>query len=246
MPSKGPVEIKSVGSQSDRRALVTYRDQHKNARFPDGRPWWGYVEMPSNPQDVPGCVCELQPGDHEDPFGSTWVAPWMPHAKYLDINHRKGTVRIAYQRMITDYKTAMERHYQKATEVAYEKNWPVPTWLGPIDHNIAFVIGAMPQSPKIPEAALAGDPWLLGFSPEPNEKLAKLIAQSVQSDMWDVPEALAIATPTPAMDQAAFQAAVDTAVEAALASKAAKRMEKVRAGRKPTRQHASPATASGS
>lgn len=194
MPSKpSHVEINSVGSQSDKRFLATFRDQHKSARFPNGRPWWGYLELPSDPAHAPGPCGAIWPGDHElaaqRDWSGQWDAPWLPQLKYLELNLRKYTLYINYPQMISDFKTAMEKHYFRASEVAYEKNWPEPQWLGPIDHNIASVIGKIPLSHKIPEAAMAGDPWLLGMQEEPNEKLKRLLSQSREQGVWERPEA---------------------------------------------------------
>jgi hypothetical protein len=191
MPSKpSHIEISTVGSQSDKRSLATFRDQHKGPRFADGRPFWGYLEMPSDPANLPAPIGELHPGDHEAAanrdWSQQWNAPWMPGPQYMEINLRRFSIYINYPRMIADFKTAMEDHYRKATEVAYEKNWPEPSFLGPIDHNIRHIIGRAPLSHKIPEAAMAGDPWILGLSDQPNEKLAKLLdIYTRQSDMWD-------------------------------------------------------------
>lgn len=191
MPSK-PVhtEISTVGSQSDRRTLATFRDQHKGPRFTDGRPFWGWLEMPSDPAQLAAPIGELHPGNHETAanrdWSDCWSAPWMPSPQYMELNLRRQIIYINYPRMIADFKKAMEEHYRKATEIAYEKNWPEPRFLGPIDHNIRHIIGRAPLSHKIPEAAMAGDPWILGLSEYPNEKLAKLLdTYNRQGDLWD-------------------------------------------------------------
>jgi hypothetical protein len=171
-------------------SLATFRDQHKGQRFADGRPFWGYLELPSDPGQLARADWRAAP--RRSRGAQTATGRKLERAvdagarSIMEINLRRFSIYINYPRMIADFKTAMEDHYRKATEVAYEKNWPEPSFLGPIDHNIRHIIGRAPLSHKIPEAAMAGDPWILGLSDQPNEKLAKLLdIYTRQSDMWD-------------------------------------------------------------
>lgn len=177
-PSKTPTHIKSVASQADRRKVVTFYDQHRSSKFPTGRPWWGHVEMPSDPMFPGGVVGSLTPGDHTDTPGiweSAWEAPWLPDEKYLRSDTETGKVTIHYGAMLSDYRAANEKYYAAAAVIAFEKGWEAPEPNGTVEYRFRAVLGPPPQSPKIPQAAMAGDPWLLGFSREPNEELVRIL-----------------------------------------------------------------------
>lgn len=236
MPTKSAMQpISTVASQKDTRELATVRDQHKSARFPDGRPWWGYVELPANPHQAPNFVGELQPGDHEDPFNSQWSAPWVPDAKYMKPDARKGRVSIEYGAMINDYERARREYYDKAVEIAYEKGWPAPEYNGPVDHRFRAVLGPIPQSVKVPQAALAGDPWILGFSDQCDDDLlrAALTAKHVRTTPVPVSaEATGeVVTLTASELEQKIADAAAKAVESALKAQTDARMAKARAAK---------------
>ncbi len=158
-------------SQAKQRSLAVFYDQHKDGtKFPNGRPWWCYVERPADGAAMPMPVGELQPHG--------WEAPWYPEHKYINMamgrlsdNH----FRIDYQRMITDYTSAMREYYSRAVKEAVALNLPAPGYMGVIGYRLTQIVGEPPKSPKIPEAALAGDRWLLGFHDETNEALSRLL-----------------------------------------------------------------------
>jgi len=179
MPTKNPVSIKSVASQADRRKLATFFDQHKSARFPNGRPWWGYVEMPSEPGYDYGPIGTWTPGNHEDgerrDWSSVWDAPWMPDAKWMRFDYERRRMTIMYGPMMSEYQQANEDYYAKAALIAVEKGWEAPEPGKAVSFRFRAVLGPPPQSPLIPQAAMAGDPWLLGFQQEPNEQLERIL-----------------------------------------------------------------------
>ena len=107
-----------------------------------------------------------------------WGAPWTPDMHYMQMS--LGTLqtnrfRIAYERMITDYRQSMEEYYQRAATEAAAFNLPIPEYGEAVTWKLKAIVGAAPRSPRIPEAALAGDRWLLGFTDEPNEYLQRLL-----------------------------------------------------------------------
>lgn len=169
MPSR--IVAPSAGwSQAQQRGLALFFDQHRSDKFPDGRPWWCYTERPANGAATPMPVGDLQPHG--------WTAPWLPESKYMNMS--MGTLnsnrfRIAYDRMIVDYRQAWDEYYQRAAEEAAATNLPIPEYGEPLTWKLKAIIGRPPKSPKIPEAALAGDRWLLGFTEEPNEQLERLL-----------------------------------------------------------------------
>lgn len=190
-PSKVPVSYEGGSDQANRRMLVTYRDHHRFAKFPEGRCWWGYVEIPADPMLPPGAVGSLAPGHHEFPFGTRedptwerWEAPWYPQEKYFDFDHRRSLVRIRYDKMIADYTQRNREYYAAANKIASGNGWEAPRMGGDLHPRYIDLLGQQPQSIKIPQAAQAGDPWLLGFSQEPNEQLAKLLRETTYGD-WD-------------------------------------------------------------
>lgn len=176
MPTKPIVAIQTSNTQAKQRKIVTLRDTHKSARFSDGRPWWGFAEMPAERGMPWGLVGTLTPGNHEQPFEDAWESPWLPDAKWLRPNVERGTVEILYVGMIAEYTAATRAYYDECAKVANENKWVAPSFGGPVDSRFRAVVGRdLPQSPKIPQAAMAGDPWLLGFTTEVNETLFRLV-----------------------------------------------------------------------
>jgi hypothetical protein len=152
-------------SQAKQRDLALFFDQHRSSDFPDGRSWWCYIEKSTGQP-----VGELQPHG--------WAAPWVPEAKYLAMaagTLRNNRFRIDYQRQISDYTLAMQEYYKRAVQEAAAFNLPIPNYGEACSYKLRMIIGEPPKSPKIPEAALAGDPWILGFSKEVNEELRRLL-----------------------------------------------------------------------
>jgi len=157
-------------NQNKQRGLGLFYDQHRNEKWPDGRPWWCYTERPADGAHMPHPVGELIPHG--------WQAPWIPDATYMQMSFgtlQTNKFRIMYDRMITDYRTAMEMYYQRAAEEAAAFNLPIPDYGEAVTWKLRAIVGTPPRSPRIPEAALAGDQWLLGFRSEPNEYLLRLL-----------------------------------------------------------------------
>jgi hypothetical protein len=186
-----------------------------------------------------GLVGNLTPGSTEHPFGTRenpnhdrWEAPWYPDEKYFDYDHRRQRCRVRYDRMIADYTSATRLFYQAANRLAAGNGWEPPKMGQSIHPRFTDVLGQLPQSPKIPEAAQAGDRWLLGFSQEPNDLLQKLLRETGYSDWTGMSyeDALAVANgpreplSSPdgvlAMTDAQLQAMIAQAVANALASQA--------------------------
>ena len=109
-----------------------------------------------------------------------WEAPWYPEQKYF--KYSQGTqilefrLKIDYRAMLVDYTAATREYYERAVkQAAALKMFPLPTFGGLIPWELEQAVGPAPKSPKIPEAALSGDLWLLGFSNEENEELARFL-----------------------------------------------------------------------
>lgn len=188
MPINRNNDMKPGFSQADFRLKATFYDQHRSAKFPNGRPWWGYVEKSVDGVAMPGVVGELQPDG--------WNAPWFPESKYIIDSIGRATAdgrlqqvgamyemrfRIDYARMMQDYTTAMREYYRRAVQEAAALHLRLPEYGGAIEYALRMVVGQPPKSPKIPEAALAGDPWLLGFDTHENEGLARLLVTGNES-----------------------------------------------------------------
>lgn len=183
MPAARSQLITEGYSQARKFALAIYFDQHKSPSHPDGRPWWCYTETPADPTHPRGIVGELIPisSDWRLADGVVlkgWDAPWYPEQKYVvtGLGLTSGNrFKINYAQMVQDYRAANERYYRLAAQTAGARNWPAPQLYGPVDFQLRALIGDPPKSPKIPEAALAGDPWLLGFSGQVNERLRDVL-----------------------------------------------------------------------
>lgn len=181
-------------SQRDRRWLETVYDQHTSARFPRGRPWWGNVEQPAEQIGIArpeyGFISLLMPGDHNEPLTSSqksWEAPWYPDQVIsaspgpgittFRIDTRRLRLTWNYQAIANYDRQALDGYYQAAAKIAHQHGWPMPKRGDILPQAILDILGDPPRSPKIAEAAMAGDPWLLGFTDEVNVALHALLNQ---------------------------------------------------------------------
>jgi len=177
MPSPTRISSPAEGwNQNKQRAYAFWYDQHKSPQFPDGRPWWSVVERAADGAAMPMPVGEVQPAG--------WVAPWFPppHLLTRSIGRAKPGSSMYEHRFIIDYgslaaddSNSMREYYRRAAQAAAQLKEPIPQYGQDISWGLAQIIGTPPRSPKIAEAALAGDEWLLGFSDEINKPLARLL-----------------------------------------------------------------------
>lgn len=180
-----PSRIATIGegqNQNLSRKVKIFFDQHRNAAqgFPEGRPWWGYCERQVDGSDAKP-VAELVPvsADIQLPDGTNlvgWDAPWTPEPKYINmaVSYMVGNrFQIDYVRMQRDYENASRTYYDLVNNEMHAKGWdPVPLYASvPYVVRALKHIGAPPKSPKLPQAALAGDRWLLGWTDIVNEQL---------------------------------------------------------------------------
>jgi hypothetical protein len=195
-------------SQQSNRSPGIFFDQHKSPRHPAGRPWWCWTETPANPKHPRGIVGELIPIVADLDVGGEivqgWLAPWVPEQKYVvrSIGLLAGgnSFKIDYVSMISDYRQANERYYRLAASTAGAKNWPAPRMYGPVEFQLRAIVGDPPKSPKLPEAAAAGDPWLLGFSTHVNEQLRTILDRETGRMHVPMDEDEPIVPPAPKAD----------------------------------------------
>jgi hypothetical protein len=170
-------------NQNKQRSVAIFFDNHKHKNYPNGRGYWCYVENPADPSHQKRSVGELIPitADMVLEDGTVvkgWSAPWVPEQKYFAMAMSMingNTFRWNYVRMIADYKEASDRYYRRCAQEAAARNWPAPKLYGDVSFQLRAVCGERPKSPKVPEAAQAEDPWLLGFDQRPNEKIKKIL-----------------------------------------------------------------------
>lgn len=169
-------------SQAKQRSVAIWYDQHTHpVKAPQGRPWWSVVENSAEGGVMPMPVGELTPMDWE---AAGIFAPWFPDMKYVTarigmskpglhiFEHR---FKIDYQSMLTDFTASTRAYYERAVREARSQNLKVPRNLSEIPYELEIIVGQPPKSPKIPEAAMSGDAWLLGFDQEENEQLARYL-----------------------------------------------------------------------
>lgn len=191
MPTKPQTGVMSVGSQRDNRYLDTFYDQHRwSPKFPDGRPFHGYREFAANKPDRDGFIGGmLSQGRHAEPgedprlaWATIWTAPWLPEykASYWDFNYQRNKITLRYDAVYADDKKGQDAYYQAAAKLAGANGWGAVTYGVTPSYQVTAVLGDPPRSPKIAQAAQAGDPWLLGFSEEVNEELSLLLGLTVE------------------------------------------------------------------
>lgn len=186
MPTKPQVGITSSTSQAARRYLDTFFDQHKDtaAGFPNGRPWWGYREYAAMRGTDDGFVgADLCKGHHEDP-SLAWNAPFVPERMFFDLDYRHARITINYRKMLAHDRIGYDRYYEAANKIAHEKSWKELEYGALPPFPVRSILGDPPRNPKIAQAFMAGDRWLLGFSREVNVELAQLLGLNAQG--WKV------------------------------------------------------------
>lgn len=188
IPSKPQVTGAATGrNQKDRRYSDTFWDNHRSARFPRGRPWCGPREIAANTDlmhEDGFCIPDLMQGEYvEDDYGNvdrgatlsaTWTAPWVPLAKYFRFNYSRKTISFEYVKMRTEEQRSIDDYYQAAALMGAGLNIPVEYGVIP-SFQITAKLGFPTKYLKIAEAAMAGDPWLLGHIDEPNPELAAIL-----------------------------------------------------------------------
>lgn len=197
MATKPLAFTKSINDQASHRYPDTFTDQHKSRRFPEGRPWWGWREWAAMKGELDGFVgSDLMRGSHEDPSQS-WTAPWIPERQFFDFNYRKSAIVINYRRMLTHDAHYWNAYYDAANKIAYEKSWDEVTEGSLPRPGIRAVIGEPPRSPRVAQAALAGDRWLLGDEDEKNvnEELARLLGLSKHGIRFQREPIIGVTTP---------------------------------------------------
>lgn len=185
MPTTRIVTPDEGWNQNLQRQVAVFFDQHKHREYPEGRGYWCYVENPADPKHQKRAVGELIPivADLVMEDGQVikgWEAPWVPEQKYfaMAMSMIQGNrFKWNYVRMITDYREASERYYSRAARECAARNWPyVIKMYGEIPFQLRAIVGERPKSPKVPEAAMAEDAWLLGFEArDVNERLAAIL-----------------------------------------------------------------------
>lgn len=198
-PSKPTVRgASSVGSQRDRRFTDTFFDTHRHqVRFPKGRPFTGQREFTSGTDresiDAGFISSGLQCGEwvcdnpdmgqtreeRAETLASAWHAPWLPVSKYFKFNYRRKLITLDYARGLADERAGLDRYYRAAAKMSGANGWGEVKYGVQPSYQITTLLGE--PSPHLPiwQAAIAGDPWLLGFVDEPNEQLAKILGLDV-------------------------------------------------------------------
>lgn len=200
-----PTNVKLIPegySQASNRGVMFWFDQHRDphyrtpdgvAIFEQGRPYWSWVERPADGVDAPMPVGEVIP------LG--WGAPFYAPQQYIIKSIGKVTGRgdwlkgagttqffkIDYAEMLKHDTDAMQEYYRLAVAEAVRLKEPLPKYGQPLSPELRLVVGPPPRSPKIAEACIAGDKWILGqqmpitdrvtgksYVPE-NKELAKLL-----------------------------------------------------------------------
>lgn len=266
----GSVPLDGMRDQAKNREFAVWYDQHRDSSylnaegkhiFEDGRPYWSTVEkstkMPVGPV-----------------YRAGWVAPWEAPQSYIvtsigkitkghifDGSMPKGMTtdrfRIDYQQMATDDRQSYQQYYNHAVRVASDRNLDIPRYGSRFDFRLVAIIGPSPRDPRIAEAAMAGNKWLLGqlmpvYNPKTqrtevieDEQLARLLKQG-DSDLITAEEAERAAereersvgpVPDQVQELMAEMKAMKRELEAMRAEKAAKRGP----GRPPSKKDETPA-----
>lgn len=175
----------SIGSdQQSQRYGDTIFDQHRSTRFPDGRPFCGSREYAANKGHRDGFVgTDLMHGEWQKPH-TTWSAPWLPEFRYLDINYKTMRGQWRYDKVAADDTLGLRTYYDGCAVMAAQMGGAEVKPYGIPSYQLCAIFGMPPRTPKIAQAAMAGDPWLLGADEHPNEELAALLGMSRRFGMY--------------------------------------------------------------
>lgn len=200
MPTK-PTErgASTTVSQRDRRWTDTFFDDHRHpTKFPNGRPFTGEREFKSgvSEQSVSAgfLQSDLQPGEYfcENPdmgqtaierqmtLDSAWSAPFLLPGgkKYMEFNYAKKRIRWRYDAFITHERNALDQFWEACALAAGPGETVDPSRPDALAFRLRKVFGnprTFTNKIRLAQACQAGDPWILGMVPEPNEELVKLI-----------------------------------------------------------------------
>lgn len=132
--------------QHDRRTPADVVDQH-------GRTWHTVLDMTDKKW---GACGPIMPKD--------FSAPWVPPAKYLVIpDGRQRRLHIDYERCESDCTQAMHAWEERLHKTAVEMfNTEAPDAIASRNPTLYREVGPPPMDPRLPKAAKAGNPWLLG------------------------------------------------------------------------------------
>lgn len=185
-------------SQAKQRDLAIFYDQHHHpVKCPNGRPWWAIVERPAEGAAMPMPVGPLMPMDWES-LGI--FAPWEPEQKYIirtlgrakpGATMNEHRFSIDYQQMVTDYTADQRAYYERAVKEAAALHMnPLPRYGDVLPYELRVIIGEPGKSPKIPQAAMTDDQWIIGFDREENTELARLLKMG-HTDLATVEQSMA-------------------------------------------------------
>jgi hypothetical protein len=191
LPSKPKAAGASGGvSQKDRRFTDTFFDIHRYpGKFPTGRPFTGEREFAANADqghDAGFITTDLQQGEYvvneqgvHDRFAtlrSVWTAPWLPLAKYWQFNYKRKLISFNYAKMRTEEEQSRTQYFRAASKLGIQLNLRVEANVLP-HPQIVMELGEPSRMGLIASAAMAGEPWLLGFVGDDNlnEELASIL-----------------------------------------------------------------------
>jgi len=175
-----PTNVKLIPegfSQAKTRGVMFWFDQHRDphyrtpdgvAIFEQGRPYWSWVERPADGVAAPMPVGEVIP--------MGWQAPFHVPQQYIvrsigritsggDWLKGAGSTqffKIDYAEMAKHDTEATQEYYRYAVAEAVRLKEPLPKYGQPLSPELRLVVGPPPRSPKIAEACIAGDKWILG------------------------------------------------------------------------------------
>lgn len=199
LPTKPGSSPTIVGTQSANRYADTFFDQHRysgDPRFTRGRPWCGSRERAANRGYPEGFLGDLQPGEYiatgpdnalfvatqtrEDrlaSFRTAWDAPWMPKIPYFEFQWRAKRISIRYDRMKADFIRSRQQYYRAANRTAAQLGRRGVNFGEIPDMAVTDLVGFFDtrEDPRIVDAAVSGDQWLLFGVGDVNVELAKLL-----------------------------------------------------------------------
>ena len=206
MATNSAIAAKYMGGmdQTKTRDHAVWFDQHRNSSytnakgehpFEDGRAWWSVVELRSGMPSGPVHPLEWSaPIDIPQQYVIDGIGRSAKTASsgsaLLAVSTKTDRIRIKYEDMLRDDKEQALNHWRLCVANATRHNLPIPQLGERIDYRLIELAGPEPRSPKIAEALMAGNPWILGqqmptfdpktqtWSVEEDEQLAKLIRRS--------------------------------------------------------------------
>lgn len=158
-------------TQPERRRGQNFLDQHD-------RPWWATIEIASG-ESTGGFV----PGPWHT-VGGARLLP-VPMKYVATVPGELGRIAVNYEQWIADYKEASDDYRRTAIDIGRREHKEQFDPTNPFTATVVSIIGKPPMSVEPILAMRQGNPWMLGFTDEVDERVKRYLPVEMTQDEPD-------------------------------------------------------------